>query len=314
MSIDKRPLKAFVRFDGTGRIVPSSLILRRKKPKVGKWVEIPAYECCNDTTTSTTTAITSYSLKLTFNNIENAALLVGDVNDVNDWNTFFDLPTLGSPFTSLNVVGNEVELIGGSNIKVKPGLMYDEGYRYLTSIIDTGCITSVGGDAFSYCELLTDVDLPECTIVYGYEDSPNNDYGGFGECINLVNVNIPKLITAGAFAFSNCYSLVSINFPYLTTAERACFLGSGALTTINTPLLNNIDQDCFIGCTSLVTIPLPSCTNLGGTVGNDDVFLSITGNTITLTVPSALMTADAGSPDGDIVYLQANNTVTIVTV
>jgi hypothetical protein len=54
-TIDKRPLKAFVRFDGTGRIVPSSLILRRKKPKVGNWVEIPAYECCNPTTTTTTT-------------------------------------------------------------------------------------------------------------------------------------------------------------------------------------------------------------------------------------------------------------------
>lgn len=46
-SIDKRPLKAYVRFDGTGRVVSSSLILRRKMPKVGKWVEIPAYECCN---------------------------------------------------------------------------------------------------------------------------------------------------------------------------------------------------------------------------------------------------------------------------
>lgn len=50
-TIDKRPLKAYVRFDGTGRIVPSSLILRRKKPKVGKWIEIPAYECCEPTTT-----------------------------------------------------------------------------------------------------------------------------------------------------------------------------------------------------------------------------------------------------------------------
>lgn len=49
-SIDKRPLKAYVRFDGTGRIVPSSLILRRKMPKVGKWAEIPAFECCNDIT------------------------------------------------------------------------------------------------------------------------------------------------------------------------------------------------------------------------------------------------------------------------
>lgn len=52
---DSRPLKAFVRFDGTGRIVAGSLILRRKMPKVGKWLEIPAYECCNPTTTTTTT-------------------------------------------------------------------------------------------------------------------------------------------------------------------------------------------------------------------------------------------------------------------
>jgi hypothetical protein len=58
-TIDKRPLKAFVRFDGTGRIVPSSLILRRKKPKVGNWVEIPAYECCNPTTSTTTSTTTA---------------------------------------------------------------------------------------------------------------------------------------------------------------------------------------------------------------------------------------------------------------
>ena len=56
-SINSRPLKAYVRFDGSGRIVAGSLILRRKKPKVGKWVEIPAYECCNPTTTTTTTGV-----------------------------------------------------------------------------------------------------------------------------------------------------------------------------------------------------------------------------------------------------------------
>jgi hypothetical protein len=60
-----RPLKAYVRFDGTGRIVPSSLILRRKKPKVGKWVEIPAYECCNYIPPTTTTTSTSTSTSTT---------------------------------------------------------------------------------------------------------------------------------------------------------------------------------------------------------------------------------------------------------
>ena len=45
--MNKRDLKAFSRFDGTGRIVPGSTVLRRQKPKVGNWKEIPAYECCN---------------------------------------------------------------------------------------------------------------------------------------------------------------------------------------------------------------------------------------------------------------------------
>lgn len=51
----KQDLKGFVRIDGSGRIVAGSLVLRRKMPKVGKWIEIPAYECCNPTTTTTTT-------------------------------------------------------------------------------------------------------------------------------------------------------------------------------------------------------------------------------------------------------------------
>lgn len=50
MSTNKRPLKAYVRFDGSGRVVSSSLILRKNKPKVGKWKEIEGYECCNTLT------------------------------------------------------------------------------------------------------------------------------------------------------------------------------------------------------------------------------------------------------------------------
>lgn len=55
-------LKAFVRFDGSGRVIPSSLILQKSKPKVGNWKEINATACCNPTTTTTTTvAPTSFS-------------------------------------------------------------------------------------------------------------------------------------------------------------------------------------------------------------------------------------------------------------
>ena len=51
---NRKDLKAYVRYDGSGRVVPGSLILRRQKPKVGNWTEIQAYECCNPTTTTTT--------------------------------------------------------------------------------------------------------------------------------------------------------------------------------------------------------------------------------------------------------------------
>lgn len=60
----RKHLKAFVRIDGTGRVVAGSLVLRQNKPKNGKWFEIPAYECCSplevvptqgETTSSTTT-------------------------------------------------------------------------------------------------------------------------------------------------------------------------------------------------------------------------------------------------------------------
>ena len=67
---NQRDLKAFVRYDGSGRVVAGSLILRKNKPKVGRWEEIPAYECCNyvpttTTTTSSTSTTTSTSTSTT---------------------------------------------------------------------------------------------------------------------------------------------------------------------------------------------------------------------------------------------------------
>jgi hypothetical protein len=46
---NNRSLRAFVKYDSTGKLVPSSLILAQSMPKVGKWKEI------NSTTSPTTT-------------------------------------------------------------------------------------------------------------------------------------------------------------------------------------------------------------------------------------------------------------------
>ena len=59
MATNNRPLKAYVRYDGSGRAVSSSLIWRKNKPKVGNWKEVQGYECCNDVTLTHEVADTS---------------------------------------------------------------------------------------------------------------------------------------------------------------------------------------------------------------------------------------------------------------
>ena len=88
---------------------------------------------------------------------------------------------------------------------------------------------------------------------------------------------------------------------------NAVFIQTG-LTFINLPSCVTMLIGVFALCPSLATIILPLCTNLGGTVGDRHVFLTINGyQPVVLTVPVALQTCDAGNPDGDIVYLLATN-------
>ena len=54
---NQNKLKAYVRYDGTGRVIAGSLILQRFKPKVGNWQEIAANECCNPSPTLLTNTI-----------------------------------------------------------------------------------------------------------------------------------------------------------------------------------------------------------------------------------------------------------------
>jgi hypothetical protein len=56
MANSNNKLKAYVRYDGTGRVIAGSLILQRFNPKDGNWKETAANLCCTPTTTTTTTA------------------------------------------------------------------------------------------------------------------------------------------------------------------------------------------------------------------------------------------------------------------
>ncbi len=51
-------LRAFVKYDKNGDIIPGAMVLRQKHPGNG-WVEIVANICCTTTTTSTSTTTTT---------------------------------------------------------------------------------------------------------------------------------------------------------------------------------------------------------------------------------------------------------------
>lgn len=251
------------------------------------------------------------SLKLVFDTKDNADSLVGDSASVDDWNNFFDTSSYAdTPFDNISLSGTapcEITLYGGSNITVVDG--YDDGLSSninfggcegLLEIVDTGCIVEVGYCSFYDCINLTKCLLPSCIVVGDY---------GFGNCTDLETIDFSSLTTVGTGCFQFCSNLHSPNFSALTTISYQCFVLSG-LNSCDFASVITVDGNAFQEC-HLISLGLPVCTSLGTTTGNDSVFDGIASQTITLTIPAALMTCNEGAPDGDIVYLGQNNTVTI---
>lgn len=217
-------------------------------------------------------------LRMMFDDIANADTLVGDASNVADWNTFFSTGTEATtPFTSVIVTGNEVNLIGATDLNILDDLFLSN--TALLSILDeTDQVVSIGSNSFNACINLATVSFPIVTIIGD---------GGFRFCSPaLISINLPLLQTMGIEVFQDCQFLEVINLPSLT----ACGF------------------EAFAGCTALTTMDLSSCSNLGGSTLNEDCFLSISGQTITLTILTATAT------DGDVVELQSNNTVTLILV
>lgn len=100
-------LKAFVRFDGSGRVIPSSLILQKSKPKVGNWKEINATQCCNSVpgTTTTTTTVAGTVVKISHDQMFDPVCTTQTTLSVTvtDGTSFSDAVTITGDFASLGV-------------------------------------------------------------------------------------------------------------------------------------------------------------------------------------------------------------------
>lgn len=290
------------------------------------------------------------------------------ISDVRYWNLFFNLPANGTPFASVEIVGNTVKLYGGSEISIGNSFFTDD---HLISFVDnTGCIKSVGnwffnsniyienvklpnlvtaGNYFIHnCTSLNSVLLPKIETIGDYSLSANllasvslPSLITAGEeflngCELLTEVTLPLLTSCGNYSLQNCILLTDIELPELVIAYHDLLYGSGLLSSVSLPklksaghalcygcnsllsasfpLLESCEAHSFDNCNRLTTLNLSSVSDLGGTVGDDSCFTDIIGQTITITIPVALMTCNEGNPDGDIAYLIANNTVTVIQV
>ena len=129
----------------------------------------------------------------------------------------------------------------------------------IPSTINDKKVTSIGDFAFSDCESLTSVTIPDSVTSIG-----NCAFDG---CSGLTNVTIPNSVTSiGDFAFSDCESLTSVTIPdSVTSIGNQAFDGCSCLTSITIPnSVTSIGDGVFHGCSGLTSITIPNgVTSIG---------------------------------------------------
>lgn len=271
-------------------------------------------------------------LRLVFN-IDESGQTLGD------WNTLFG-------FTFDNVIysagGTIVDLYLSTELTIPANIF--EASTTLVRVLDfSNLVVEVLDSAFRICETLVELDLPACEVIgnvmcfncLGLTDVnlplitviPSQAFAG---CTALINLTCPLIVTIEPSGLDFCTQITTINYTDCTFVDTAGMRNMHNLTSLSLPNLITLGEEALRQCNSLTTINLPSCTTvgdrairsanslttltlpvcsaLGSTTGDDLVFEFVAGETITFTLLTATAT------DGDVVFLQANNTVTLILV
>ena len=185
----------------------------------------------------------------------------------------------------------------------------NEAFSYcnnLTSITIPGNVKSIGEDAFYSCNNLTDVTLQDGVESIGKSAFiwcnnlknivlPNSitSIGGFAfkDCISLTSITIPNSVTSiGDWTFYNCSSLTSITIPDSVTSIGWRTFGCSGLTSIKIPnSVTSIGELAFYSCEKLTSITIPDSVT---SIGKDAFSSCSNLKTISLGCGSALKRSD----------------------
>ena len=121
---------------------------------------------------------------------------------------------------------------------------------------------------------LTSVVIPDTIMFEGKTYSVTSiGYEAFEYCNKLKSVTIPNLVTKfGSWAFSCCYELDSVTIPNsVTEIAGYMFYRCGNLKTINIPnSVETIGRSAFYGCSGLTTVVIPNSVTAIGENAFDD--------------------------------------------
>ena len=142
--------------------------------------------------------------------------------------------------------------------------------RNVTEVILDNITTEINQYAFSYCDSLASIIIPERMTSIG-------DYAFFG-CNSLTSVNFGdncQLSNIGSYAFSSCDSLTSITIPdSVTSIGSSAFSSCSSLTSITIPdSVTSIGSHAFNDCSSLVYNTDENGVNYLGNDSNEYVVL-----------------------------------------
>ena len=163
----------------------------------------------------------------------------GKMKDYNDYNNFAPWDSVRSQIKSV-VIERGVTTIG------------DNAFYYcdvMTSVTIPGSVTSIGSGAFDSCDALTNVTIPD-----GVNSIGNS---AFSNCDALAGVTIPSTVTAiGIEAFRCCGALTSVTIPDgLTSIGRSAFEYCDALTSVKiSDSVTSIGYNAFYGCSALTDV------------------------------------------------------------
>ena len=173
------------------------------------------------------------------------------------------LPMVASAYTAkidgiyYNFLGNEAIVTylynSPSNYQAYTGaVVIPSSVTYNDNIYS---VTSIGNSAFSWCEDLTAIIIPN-TVTSIRDDA-------FKQCSSLTSFNIPNSVTSiGMRAFYVCSALTSVNIPNnLKSIADSAFAGCSSLTSITiSNSVTTIGENAFNECNALEKVIVSDIT------------------------------------------------------